>query len=432
MVGINHRSAPIEVLEAVAEVDADELLRVLLDSDAVGEGMVLSTCNRVEAYASITKFHPALRQVGDAMAQLAGVSPDQLIGHLYVHYEDSAVRHAFRVASGLDSMVVGDEQILGQFRDAFRRAQEGGAAGRGLHELAQEALRVGKRVHSQTGIRRHGASVVEVALAEAGHELGGLQGRRTVIVGSGSMSSLAATVASRAGAQITVIGRTSAAVQRLADAVGGRAASLLDLDAEILDADLVVSATAAQGLILTTDHVSRIRVSDRRLVVCDLAMPHDTEPSIGGLPGVRRLDIAHIGDLPGASVARESAEQAEDLVTQEAEQFAARQTAASVEPIVAALRARADEVLKQELGRLRSRLPGISDEEYGLVAEGMRRTVNVLLHTPTVRMKEFAADPGGDRYAEALHALFDLDPEAVSLMGRAGAQVSDAVELPGA
>jgi glutamyl-tRNA reductase len=417
VLGVSHHSAPIDVLEKVAGIDADRTLPLVGAGDAVAEVLVLSTCNRVEVYADVSRFHSAVESVTGILAKSAGLSTEELARHLYVHYEDAAVRHAFRVTSGLDSMVRGDEQILGQFREAFKAAVEQGQAGSNLHQLAQSALRLGKRVHTTTGIGRHGASVVEVALAEAARNVGDLAGRRLVVIGSGSMSSLAASVAAAQGAEVTVVGRTAASVHRLAQAVGGRGVELVDLDAHLRSADVVVSATGATGLLVTRDHLERVLAgTDPDVFFCDLALPHDTDPGIVAIPGVRRLDLAGIADLPEAQVAEESITTAEGIVLAATTEYVQRQTSAKVEPVVVALRSRAEEVVEEELGRLRLRNPQWSDEQFTQIARSMRRVVATLLHTPTVRMKEFAVDPGGDRYAAALHALFDLDPAAVAAL----------------
>lgn len=413
VIGLSHHTAPIEVLEQVAAIDVDRTLAELGAADAVAEVLLLSTCNRIEVYSEVTRFHAAVDGLTGALAKAAGLTSESLSRHLYVHYEHAAVRHAFRVTSGLDSMVIGDEQIRGQFRAAFRNSVEHGLAGRSLHDLAQTALRVGKRVHSDTGTGRHGASIVEVALTQAAKHFGSLAGRRILVVGSGSMSSLAASVASAARADVVVAGRTPASVQRLADAVGGLGVDLAELPAEIAQADVLVSATGATGLLIRkADLAGR----ERELFVCDLALPHDTEPAIGELPHVTRLDLAGIAGLPEASVAHEAVTAAEQIVLESTTEFLQRQTSARVEPVVVALRSRADDVVEEELGRLRLRTTGLTDEQFDDIARSMRRVVATLLHTPTVRMKEFAVDPGGDRYAAALHALFDLDPSAVAAL----------------
>ncbi|MCU0278478.1 MAG: glutamyl-tRNA reductase [Candidatus Nanopelagicales bacterium] len=417
VVGVSHHSAPIEVLEAVAAADTESALPMLAAADAVAEALLLSTCNRIEVYTEVSRFHAAVEAVTAVLAKSSGMTVEDLSKHLYVHYEDAAVRHAFRVTSGLDSMVLGDEQILGQFREAFKAAVDQGQAGRNLHELAQSALRIGKRVQTDTGIGRHGASVVEVALGSAQAHFGSLAQRHVVIVGSGSMSSLAASVASANGARVTIVGRTAASVHRLAQAVGGSGRQLVDLDEQLRTADVVVSATGATGLLITAEHLRKVLAGmNPNIYFCDLALPHDTDPAIATIPGVHRLDLAGIAELPQARVAGESVTSAEQIVIEATGDFVSRQTSARVEPVVVALRSRAEEVVEAELERLRLRGDNLTDEQFTQIAHAMRRVVATLLHTPTVRMKEFAIDPGGDRYAAALHALFDLDPQAVSAL----------------
>ncbi len=417
VLGVSHHSAPMEVLEKVAAIDTEQTLSLVGAGEAVGEALLLSTCNRIEVYTDVSRFHAAVESLTAVLAKQSGIPAESLSGHLYVHYEDAAVRHAFRVVSGLDSMVLGDEQILGQFREAFKAAVEQGQAGSSLHQLAQSALRVGKRVHTDTGIGRHGASVVEVALAEAARHAGSLAGCEVVVIGTGSMSSLAASVAAAQGAKVTVVGRTAAAVHRLAQAVHGRGAQLVDLDAHLRTADVVVSATGATGLLVTKDHLERVMAgAPAHMFVCDLALPHDTDPRIVEIPGVQRLDLAGIAVLPQAKVAADGVSGAEDIVMGAATEFVQRQMSAKVEPVVVALRSRAEEVVEEELSRLRLRNTQMSAEEFNEIARSMRRVVATLLHTPTVRMKEFAVESGGDRYAAALHALFDLDPAAVAAL----------------
>lgn len=417
VIGVSHHSAPIEVLEKLAAIDVDVTLADLGASESLAEALMLSTCNRIEIYTEVSRFHAAVEFLTDALAKGAGLSSDELAQYLYVHYEDAAVLHAFRVTSGLDSMVMGDEQILGQFREAFKAAVDQGRAGRSLHELAQNALRVGKRVHTDTGIGRHGASIVEVALNEAARHFGSLSGRKVVIVGTGSMSSLAASVSTGQGASVRIVGRTPAAVSRLAEAVGGQGLDMAGLDSALRDADVLVTATGATGLLVTADHLAELLAgSDPDLFICDLALPHDTDPQAASIPGVTRLDLPGIATLPDAHVAAESVAVAEAIIMESTEEFAQRQVSAKVEPVVVALRARAEEVVSEELERLRMRNPDLTGEQFDEIARSMRRVVATLLHTPTVRMKELATDPGGDRYAAALHALFDLDPSAVQAL----------------
>ncbi len=418
VVGVSHRTAPVSLLDRIALVEssAERLQLDLYASPHVAEAMVLATCNRVEIYAEVSKFHGAVVDVTETLAKVTGVAREEITPHLYVRYEDRAAHHLFSVASGLDSMVVGEQQILGQVRNSLRLAQETATIGRSLNDLAQTALRVGKRVQNDTGIDRAGLSIASVALdLAAGSFDGSLAGRRAVVIGAGAMSSLAATLLARAGADIVVANRTLENAQRLAEQLAGRAVPLSALADELAQADLVVTCTGATGLVVTTESLALARMgTDRPLVVVDLALPHDTEESIADLPGVSRIDLASLIDLPGARASEASVELARSIVNDEVRTYLASIAAQRVEPIVVSLRARADEVVDAEIARLRLRLPALDDEAAQEMARALRRAVSTLLHTPTVRMKELAGDPDGTRYAAALHRLFDLDPAAIA------------------
>jgi glutamyl-tRNA reductase len=422
VVGVSHRSAPVTVLDRIAlgTEAAEELQVELLASPHVAEAMVLATCNRVEVYADVSRFHGGVVDVTESLAKAAGLPREEVTPHLYVRYEDRAVQHLFEVAAGLDSMVVGEQQILGQVRTALRSAQDAATVGRSLNDLGQAALRVGKRVHADTGIDRAGISVVSVALDLAADRLGAedLAGRRALVIGAGAMSSLAATLLRRAGvADLVIANRTFEHGARLAEQVDGRAIALDEVPAHLADAEIVVSCTGSTGLVLTTAEVAAARAGRTHpLVVVDLALPHDTEESLGSLPGVTRVDLVDVAGVPGAQASERDVELARAIVAEEVRSHLAAIAALRVEPVVVSLRARAEQVVEAELQRLRLRLPDLDDVAADELARSLRRTVSTLLHTPTVRMKELAADPDGTRYATALHRLFDLDPEAIEAL----------------
>jgi glutamyl-tRNA reductase len=422
VVGLSHRSAPVHVLEraAVGATEVPKLLEELLRGPHVSEVVLLSTCNRIEVIAVVDAFHGGLADVSAVLARHAGMSLTELTEHVFVHYAGSAVQHLFAVAAGLDSMVVGEAQILGQLRTAYATADEAGTVGRTLHELTQHALRVGKRVHASTGIDTAGASVVSEALADAAAELGGhLEGQRAVLVGAGAMGALAAAHLRRAGiAEIVVLNRSAERAERLAEntrtqGTPARAAALDELAAELVAADVMVASTGAVGTVVELDTVA-VAVAERagrRLAIVDLGLPRDVDARVADLPGVAVVDLAALqrrlssGDR-GAVVAA-----AQDLVAEEAQAYLAAQRSAEVTPTVTALRRRASEVIDTELLRLDSRLPDLEPkvrEEFG---RSVRRVVDKLLHTPTVQVKRLAEGPDGDSYAAALRALFELDPQ---------------------
>ncbi|GAB2730666.1 glutamyl-tRNA reductase [Nocardia thraciensis] len=424
LVGISHRSAPVAVLEkvAVTEDDRPKLTDRMLASQHISEAMIVSTCNRVEVYAVVDAFHGGLAEVGDLLAKHSGLPLPELTKHAYVRYSEAAAEHLFAVASGLDSMVVGEQQVLSQIRAAYAAADAQQSAGRTLHELAQHALRVGKRVHTETGIDRAGASVVSVALDRARTVLGRLDGRAAVVIGAGAMGGLAVAHLARAGVgHITVVNRTLERARRLAHTAAtmhdasASAADLSGLVAALADADIVITSTGAVGSVVTLADAHRALNAARtghQMVICDLGLPRDVDPAVAGLPDVTVIDMETLQRDPAAGAAADDTTAARAIVAEELAKYLAGQRMAEVTPTVAALRQRAAEVVEGELLRLESKLPGLADPEREEVARTVRRVVDKLLHAPTVRVKQLASTPGGDSYAEALRELFALEPGA--------------------
>ncbi|RKS70806.1 glutamyl-tRNA reductase [Actinomadura pelletieri DSM 43383] len=428
VVGLSHRSAPVAVLEraAVAGDDLVKLLHAVHASPNVAEAAIVSTCNRVEIYAVVDRFHGGVSAISELLALHSGVPTDDLTRHLYVHYEERAVQHVFAVACGLESMVVGEGQILGQIRQAFRVAQEEGTLGRDLHDVLQQSLRVGKRAHHETGIDKAGASLVGVGLDVATRYLGPLEGVRALVVGAGSMSSLAAATLSRAGArEVVVANRTHERAVRLAESLDApsRAIELDVVHSAIPDADLVVSCTGATGLVLTSQRLREqgVGADGRRRFFLDLALPHDIDRSVRDLTGVglAGLDDLRTAEEAAHAIGPAAVEAVRRIVCDEVEAYVGAARAAAVAPTVVALRSMAADVVEAELSRLTGRLPEMDVRARREIEQTVRRVVDKLLHAPTVRVKELAAAPGGDSYADALRELFDLDPKAPEAVARA-------------
>ena len=434
--GVSHRSAPVSVLEQLSTDECDQLKVVeeLLQSPLVTEAMILSTCNRVEVYAVVEAFHGGLTAIGQVLAEHSGLSIGDLTKHAYVRYSEAAVEHLFAVASGLDSAVVGEQQVLGQVRRAYASAEANRTVGRVLHDLAQRALAVGKRVHTETSIDAAGASVVSVALHVAAEQLyrpemgpsyTALAGRTATVIGAGSMGALTAAHLVRAGVtQVNIVNRSLPRARRLAESIGeqGAGATAMTLDqlpTALADSDLVVSCTGAVRPVVSLADVHHALAASRRdeagepLVFCDLGMPRDVDPAVAGLPGVSVVDMERVQREPSARAAAADAAAARRIVADEVAAYLAGQRMAEVTPTVTALRQRAAEVVEAELLRLENRLPGLADDQRDEVARAVRRVVDKLLHAPTVRVKQLAGAPGGDSYAEALRELFELDPQAV-------------------
>jgi glutamyl-tRNA reductase len=358
----------------------------------------------------------------------------ELTKHAYVRYSEAAVEHLFAVTSGLDSAVIGEQQVLGQVRRAYATAEANRTVGRVLHDLAQRALAVGKRVHSETSIDAAGASVVSVALhvaaerlyrPERGPSYTALAGRTATVIGAGSMGALTAAHLVRLGvSQINVVNRSLPRAKRLAEiiaeqGVNAQAMTLDQLPAALATADLAVSCTGAVRPVVTLADVHHALATAPRdelaqpLVMCDLGMPRDIDPAIAGLPGVTVIDMDRVQREPSARAAAADAEAARSIVAAEVAAYLAAQRMAEVTPTVTALRQRAADVVEAELLRLENRLPGLDGDQRDEVARTVRRVVDKLLHAPTVRIKQLAGAPGGDTYAEALRELFELDPQAV-------------------
>lgn len=427
-VGMSHRSTPVELLERVA-LDGDRLTKLLgglARAEHISEALVLATCNRLEVHADVTKFHGGVKEIGEQLAAHTGVDLDVLTDHLYVHYEDRAVQHVFEVAAGLDSMVVGEQQILGQLRSALNLARDESTIGRALGTVVDNAIRVGRRAHTETGIDRAGRSIVSSGIDQAVAVLGRLEGTRALVVGAGSMSTIAATdLAARGITDITVVNRTIARAERLAEQVDGRAVAIDDLAAAIDEADIVVSCTGALGVVIEADLIGDR--GDRPVFVLDLAMPRDVDPGARELAGVTLVDLDVLGEaLEGAEVALEI-DAVRRIVHEEVGGYLARQRADRVAPTVVALRERARQVVDSEMGRLLGRLPSADERTVRELRQTVERVVDKLLHAPTVRVKELAEVPGGDSYADVLRELFALNPSATEAVARAAVVVEETV-----
>jgi glutamyl-tRNA reductase len=440
VVGLSHQSATVEVLEDVA-LSRDSVVKVLEEvhsAQHLSEAVVISTCNRLELYADVATFHGGVEEAGRILSVHTGVPMELLTPYLYVHYADRAVSHLFHVASGLDSMVVGETQILGQVREAFRFAQTSGTTGRVLTELFQSALRVGKRAHAETNIDAAGRSLVTVGLASLaplvapeGWSVGRVDGTswrelvadfRVLVVGAGSMSALAATTLADVGADVVIVNRTLEHAQRLASSTGGTAAPMDAIPGLLADVDLLVSCTGAAGIVVAHDMVEAVvrERAGRPLGILDLAMPHDVDTTVAELPGVVLADLATLAesnDADGGAITVD-VDAVRSIVVDEVSAYSAARRVDRVAPTVVALRAMAADVVEAELGRMEGRLPGLDERTRAEVSATVRRVVDKLLHSPTVRVKELASQPDGASYEDALRELFSLDHRAIDAVAK--------------
>lgn len=421
VVGVSHKSAPVALLEQLA-LDGPALHKLIDDvaaSEHVTEATVIATCNRLEIYAEVDRFHGSVEELSRMVIDHAGESTESMLPHLYVHYDDGAVSHLFQVVAGLDSMAVGEGQILGQTRAALSAGQEIGTVGPSLNLLFQQALRVGKRARAETGIDRAAPSLVTAALDRSRAAVGDLSGKRVLVVGAGSMAGLAtATVAGRGAASVTVVNRTAASADRLAEEYGARAATLDDLVAELALADVVVSCTGAAGILISRDMLAAATTDGRPVSLIDLALPHDVDPDAADLPGVTLVNLADLADDLRDSEAGQEVEAVRTIVAQEVSAFLTARRQASVTPTVVALRSMATSVVDAEMERLMGRLPDLDEAARAEVLHTVRRVADKLLHQPTVRVRELANEAGAVSYAAALAELFALHQDAVDAVTR--------------
>jgi glutamyl-tRNA reductase len=432
VVGANFRSAPLELLERLA-IDHEhrpKALAGLFDLEHVHEAVVVSTCNRVEIYTAISRFHGAAGDVRRFLADLHGLRLEEFADHLYDYYEERAVQHLFGVAAGIDSMVVGEAQILGQIREAFQAAQAERSVGAVLSALFTRAIKVGRRARSETAIGAGMASTVTVGLRVATGQLGDLAGRRVLLVGAGSLARLAGRALREAGVgELVVANRTMATGAALARDLGGRAVPLDRVADELALADLAVAATAGStptvGAATVADALARrdrdgggpgtpegSRVGSGPLVLLDLGVPRDVEPGVRGLPGVVLADLDALrAVLETDEEPRREVERVRSLIARETGAFMGGQREARLNPTIRVLRARAEQVRQQELAKVSTRLAGLDDRQRAAVEAVTRGLVNKLLHDPMVRGKTLAARPDGDLYVAALRELYGLDPQ---------------------
>lgn len=413
VIGLSHHRAPIDVLERAAldETRRARLATLASQSDDVVESVVVSTCNRTEIYAEVGTFHGAVADLTDALVEATLVSRDQLREHLDLQYGEAAVAHVFNVAAGLDSMAVGESQILAQLREALALSQSEGHVGPTLNALVQRALRAGKRVHTDTDIDAVSRSLVSTGLDLAEQHVGPLSGAHVLVIGAGAMSGLAATTAARRGAgSLTVLNRTLARAEALAARLDASAVDTTRLTEALARADVVISCTGSAGLVVQLADVADAQVArgGGRQAYVDLALPHDVASEVAGLRGVLRVGLAELGQaVDGASTSPE-VDRARAIVAEEVSRHSTERAASAAAPAVRAMREAAQQVMERELDRLHQRTPQMSDREREEVRLAMHRIVEKLLHGPTVRVKEMAVDGRIGEYEEAIRQLFDL------------------------
>jgi glutamyl-tRNA reductase len=419
VLGISHKTAPLELRERLALPcdDAARLARELLDCETVAEAVVLSTCNRTEVYLLAADVPAAQRLAAARLAARGGVAPAALAGASCAASDEAAIAHLFRVAASLDSLVVGEAQVMAQLKDAYEAARAEGCTGAVFNRLFRQALEVGKRVRTETTIGRRPVSVSSVAVDLARQELGTLDDRVVLVLGAGETGELTVKHLKAQGAgAVVVANRTLAAAQAVAARCDGRAACLDALDAELLGADIVISSTSAPGFLVDRDRLASVMRARRRrpMFLIDIAVPRNLDPGIGRLEDCCLYDIDDLRGVVAANRYEREREvvQADRIVAEEVVRMSDWLAGLEVVPTIARLRGAVDAVRDAELARLESRLAGLTPELRAEVEQLTAAVVNKILHVPTVRLKELAAECDAYVYVDALQRLFDLTDTA--------------------
>ena len=415
VVGLNHRTVPVELLERVSvpPEGLPKALQTLSRAEHLAEVVLLSTCNRTEIYAHATLFHPAMQDVSDFLADTSGVAPEEFADLLYTYHDDAAVAHLFGVAAGLDSMIIGEGEILGQVREAWNAAEYEGTSGPLLSRTFRHAIEVGKRARTETAIGRHAVSVSSAAVALATTRLGSLDDRRVLVLGAGTMGEGMALALAGAGVrEIVVANRTASRADELATRVGGRAIGLDEIPDALVACDVLLASTGAQELLVERSDIEAVMATrtGRALLVVDIGVPRNIDPGAGQVFGVTLLDIDDLRAFGEQSLAQRRQEigHVRDIIAVELDRHRLERSAREVAPLITALRARAEELRTGELERFRAKLDALDPAARDVVDALTHGIVNKLLHEPTVRMKDAAGSARGELYADALFELFGL------------------------
>lgn len=413
--GVNHRTGPLALLERVTISDDSiaKTIHGLMSRPNIREAVVLSTCNRTEVYAVAEKFHGAYSDLRDFFCDLGDFGADELTPHLYSQHDEAAVSHLFEVAAGLDSAVLGESEILGQVRNAWERSQREGGSLSTLNLLFRHALETGKRARTETSIGRHTSSVSHAAVEMARESLGSVDGLTVLVVGAGDMGEGVTIALADAGVgRILVTNRTFEKAQVLADRVGGSVTEFYRLGDTLVDADVVVTCTGSGSTVIDADMVRAAMAQrpDRPLFIVDIAVPRDVDASVAGVDGVTLFDLDNLRDWAARGIALRAAEAdaVRTIVGEEVERFVVESTARQAAPLVAQLHERAEAVRRGEIERLQRRLSSLTPEQVESVEALTKGIVAKLLHDMSVRLKDDAGSPRGERNAAAVRDLFDL------------------------
>jgi glutamyl-tRNA reductase len=414
VIGVNHRTSPLALLErlAIRPDEQGKAIAGLVARQSIREAVVLSTCNRTEIYVVAERFHGAYADIRDFFCDLGGLDADELHPHLYSQHDDAAVSHLFEVAAGLDSAVLGESEILGQVRSAWELAQDEGGAKATLNLLFRHAIETGKRARTETSIGRGTASVSHAAVEMAADQLGSLVGRQVLVVGAGKMGEGIAAALVHAGvSHLVVANRTIERADQLAQRIGGGVVPFADLPAALADADVLLTCTGAGVTVIDFELLKAARkASTSPLLIVDVAVPRDVAAEVTALPNVTLLNLDDLRDWAGRALIlrAEEARRVNEIVAEEVERFGVDATARQAAPLVAQLRERAETIRRAEIERFTARLASLDETQRAAVDAVTKGIVAKLLHTPSVKLKDDAGTPQGERNAATVRDLFDL------------------------
>ena len=415
VVGLNHRTVPLDLFEkmTVPEAKLPKALADLSSRENISESVILSTCNRIEIYAYAEKFHGAYQDIRNFLSEISHVAPEDFSDHLIGLFGSDAIEHLFKVSSGIDSAVIGEHEILGQVRSAWELAIEEQAVGTVLNSLFRHSLEVGKRARSETSISRNITSVSQAAVAMADKQLNGLIGKRVLVVGAGEMGEgMAKSLHAGGITELRVANRTWDRAVETAERLNGKPVRLDELPQNLTEVDLLLTSTGATAAILEygdLDEAARQR-EGRELLIVDIAVPRDVDPASAELDGVTLLDMDDLREFAEKGIRAREKEVSSviEIINEELERFSNLFSARSVAPIVTQLHSRAEEIRNAELQKLFRKFPELTSEQLKGIETLTSVIANKLIHEPTVRLKDAAGTPKGERLSEALQDLFDL------------------------
>ncbi len=415
VLGVNYHTTPVTLLEKVMipVSGMSDALQVLSGRSDIREVVVLSTCNRTEVYAVAERFHAAQKDILEFLCTTSGVSADEITPHLYSQFDDDAVVHLFEVAAGIDSAVLGETEIVGQVRDAWDFAMKQGTSRSTLNLLFRYALESGKRARTETGISRSTASVAHAAVEMSEEILGSLSSKHVLVVGAGEMGEGVSGALSRAGtASITVLNRTASRAEALAQKIGASVADFSNLEVELAKADVVVACTGAGEIVINHELMVRVgHVRTAPILIVDIALPRDVAASVADLPGVTLRDLDHLSQWAQRGIDKRSSEvgQVRTIIGQEVDRYLLDQTQRQAAPLVAQLRKYVEDIRQAEVERFDAGLAALTPEQRELVESISHGIINKMLHAPSVRLREAAGTPQGERLSAAVRDLFSLE-----------------------